>query len=103
MRLLLSPDPSDAGNGGPEIPPTPSHAPEPALAPPPAAQTVLAGDKTEETANLKAELEAERAARRKAELDAAQAQDELHRITTPPKSVTAPGTVRSRIFSFGRE
>jgi hypothetical protein len=64
---------------------------------------VVTGEKTEESENLRQQLEAERAARKKAELDAAQAQDEVHRLTTPPKAaVTKPG-VRSRMFSFGRE
>jgi membrane protein involved in colicin uptake len=48
--------------------------------PPPAAVTVLEGERTERETNLEAELATEREARRKAETDAAYAQDEARRL-----------------------
>jgi len=61
-------------------------------APPPAAETVLNGAETEETVKLRAELDAEKSARKKAETLAAEKEDEVHRLKTPatPPAVARP-------------
>jgi hypothetical protein len=77
---------------------------------PPVARVVVEASKTERELLLERDLEAEKAARKKAETDAAHAQDEVHRLTAPTPGTSPPAndkpkrnTVRSRIFSFGRD
>jgi hypothetical protein len=72
---------------------------------PPAAKTVKEGSETEETSNLRAELDRERAARKKAETDAAHAQDEFHRLKQSTKGApaTPPPAKKSRWTFFDAE
>lgn len=78
---------NDPVHGSPEAPP-PSPTPEP----PPAAAVVLGGNKSERELQLAKELDQERAARKKVELDNAQLQDEVHRLTAPaPAASTSAG------------
>jgi hypothetical protein len=116
-RILLT---ADAGEGGDPSPPntTPpgvSHSPASPVnptaagAPPPAAHTVLTGERTEDSVRLAQELEAERAShaataadKKAREVRIAELEDELHRI----KEVPAPARrekITSRMFTFGRE
>jgi hypothetical protein len=93
MRLL-SPDPAE-GSGS--TPPEEVASPPPvaAAAPPPAAAAVLAGEVTEDTAQLKQELEKERGLRKQREIECADLQDKYHQLKTavPIKQVKpAPWT-----------
>lgn len=63
----------------PAVVPTVTHHATTPPAAPPAAATVVNGDVTEETLRLRAELEAERAARKRVESDHASVTDEFQR------------------------
>jgi hypothetical protein len=97
MKLLRTSE-TTPGGGGPEsgqaetqptAPPGPQ-PPAPTPAPPPAAQTVLTGEKSEETRELEAKLESARKKQRELETDNAFLQDKLHTLTAPPQQQTQP-------------
>jgi hypothetical protein len=67
-------------------PPGPTPTPEP----PPAAKIVVTGEKTERELQLEKDLETERQAKKKVELDNAQLQDKVHRLSTPPAPADPP-------------
>ena len=88
-----------------EVTPPENSEPDPA---PPLARVVVEASKTERELQLEVERDEAVTARRKAEQDAAHAQDEVHRLSTPPTPGPSPEKpkrdgVRSRIFTFGRE
>lgn len=66
----------------------------PAVAKPPAAETVIAAEVTEETLRLRTELETERAARKKVESDHASVTDEFHRYKDATEARATPIPVR---------
>jgi hypothetical protein len=72
----------------------PQPTPEPEA--PAAAATVVNGDKNERVTQLAKELEDERAARKRVELDNAQLQDEVHRLTAPAPAPVTPQPPRPR-------
>jgi hypothetical protein len=98
--------PTESDGGGPvssaaPVPKaTPAEAPPPSpnppADPPPAAAVVLTGEKTERELQLEKDLEAERQSRKKVELDNAQLQDEVHRLTTPEPPAPNPPAPKPR-------
>jgi len=74
--------------------------PKPETTPPPAAQTVINGDRTEKTVELAAELEKERAARKKAETESAGWQDKYQTLITAQKSAPAPAPAPAKARGF---
>ena len=90
--MIVPPDPPKppSEEPPPPAPPAPpSPPPAPLAAPPPAAEIVLTGEKTERELQLEKDLEAERQSRKKIELDNAQLQDEVHRLKSPPPPTPA--------------
>lgn len=113
---LLCPDPANSAGGGgapvgqrtePQTAVPPSAAP-PAVVPnsqvkPPAAETVINGEVTEETLRLRTQLEEERAARKRVEQDHASVSDEFQRFkdATEARAIPVkPGRVTSEPASY---
>jgi alpha,alpha-trehalase len=93
--ILPSPDDPAADSGADPVTPTAA----PAAEPPPAAQTVIEGERTEDAPPLEAPAPAETPP---VVTPAAATVDDPPAVTRPsPKGIQRPG--RSRMFTFGRD
>lgn len=87
-NLLLSPDPAQGPGSSSETPAVVSNPPTaaPVNTPPPAAAAVLSGSITEDSAQLRDELENERKLRKQREMEINELQDNLRSL----KNIPAP-------------